>query len=163
MTLRRASAAGLAALALAVAAGVVLVFRTDGDDAPAEPSELPGAFIEQVYRRLLDGRHGRAWDLLHPAHQRIVSRRRYIECGAEWPPSPALQKFEILEVFRDPIDVPLIPETTSRAVRYRVTVGAGSESDSFTAMGHAVAVDGRWRWFLAAPEVSSFERGDCPG
>lgn len=162
MTLRRASAAALAALAVAVAVGVVLVFRSDGDDAPAEPAELPGAFIEQVYRRLLHGQHGRAWDLLHPAHQRIVSRSRYIECGAAWPPSPALQKFEILEVFRDPIDVPLIPETTSRAVRYRVTVGAGSTVDTFTALGHAVAVDGRWRWYFAARDVSSFEKGDCP-
>jgi hypothetical protein len=149
----------LAALAFAVAVGLVLVFSTDGDDAPAEP---PGAFIEQVYRRLLDGQHGRAWDLLHPAHQQIVSRARYIECGAVWPRSPELQKFEVLDVYRDPIDVPHIPETTSRAVRYRVTVGAGNESDSFTATGHAVAVDGRWHWFLAAPDVRLFERGGCP-
>lgn len=159
MTLRHASAAALVAVALTVAVGAVLLFRGGGDRSPADP---PGAFIEQVYRRLLGGQHGRAWDLLHPAHQQLVSRRRYIECGAAWPPSPELRKFEVLEVYRDPIDAPLIPETTSRAVRYRVTVGAGGESESFTALGHAVAVDGRWRWYFATPDVSSFERGDCP-
>jgi hypothetical protein len=163
MTSRRVLAAGLGALGVAaVAAATVVLAVRSGDESEAEPEQRPGAFMEQVYRSLLVGRHGGAWDLLHPAHQAVVTRARYVECAAEWPPSPELQRFQVLEVYTDPLDVPLIPETTSTAVRYLVTVGAGSESDTFTATGHAVAVDGRWRWVLAVPDVGAFERGECP-
>lgn len=163
MSRRRVVAAALGALALAAlaAATVVLAVRS-GDETQAEPAEPPGAFMEQVYRSLLVGRHGGAWDLLHPAHQALVTRARYVECAADWPPSPKLQTFQVLDVFPDPLEVPLIPETSSTAVRYRVTVGAGSASDSFTATGHAVAVDGRWRWVLSVPDISAFEQGACP-
>jgi hypothetical protein len=164
VTRRLVGAAALGAVVLAALVAVVLVVlvRAGEDVRRVEPDQRPGAFMEQVYRRLLVGRHGGAWDLLHPAHQEVVSRARYVECAAAWPPSPELRSFEVLEVFPDPLEVPLIPETTSTAVRYRVTVAAGSESESFTATGHAVAVDGRWRWVLTAPDISAFERGECP-
>lgn len=155
--------AGLGTLAVAaLAAAIVVLAVRSGDESEAEPGQRPGAFMEQVYRSLLVGRHGGAWDLLHPAHQALVTRARYVECAAEWPPTPKLQRFEVLEVSSAPLEVPLIPEKESTVVRYRVTVGAGSELDRFTATGHAVAVNGRWRWVLTTPDIGAFERGECP-
>jgi hypothetical protein len=165
VTRRLALASAVAALAVAaLVAGVGLALR-GGEQEPeqhAAATPPPGALIEQVYRRLLAGRHGAAWDLLHPAHQAIVTRSRYIECGTAWTPSAKLRRFDVLEVFSDPIDVPLIPETTSQAVLYRVTVVSGGIPETLTATGHAVAVDGRWRWVLAGPDVGRFEQGECP-
>jgi hypothetical protein len=168
---RRSVGVALAALAAAVlaavgAAALVALIGEESEPAPAvasAPSPLrPGTLIEQVYGRLHGGQYGRAWDLLHPAHQAIVSRARYIACAADWPQTPGLARFEVLRVYDDPIDVPLVPQRTSKAVTYRVTLTAGGLRDSFTSTGHAVDVAGRWRWVLAGPDIETFLDGQCP-
>jgi hypothetical protein len=165
---RRSVLFALAAVSVAaVTAGavVVLVGGEGGESEAARAAPAtgrPAELIEQVYGRLIGGQYGRAWDLLHPAHQAIVSRARYIACAADWPPSPALETFEVLEVYDDPIDIPLVPQRLSKAVTYRVTVSAGDHRDSFTSTGHAVDVAGKWRWVLAAGDIASFRAGRCP-
>lgn len=165
---RRSVLFALAVLVVATgaAAAVVLVAGGDGAKRPARAAApqpvRPGQLIEQVYGRLIGGQYGRAWDLLHPAHQAIVSRARYIACAADWPPSPDLETFEVLKVFDEPIDVALVPQRLSKAVTYRVTVSAGDQRDTFTSTGHAVDVGGRWRWVLARADIVSFRAGECP-
>ena len=68
----------------------------------------------------------------------------------------------MLEVYDDPIDVPGVPEKTSKAVTLRTTFERGGNEESLTDTVHAIPIEGRWVWILAPADVRAYERGECP-
>jgi hypothetical protein len=104
-------------------------------------------------------RYERAWDDLHPAHQRIAPRARFVRCAGQVAPEGDLESIEVLEVFDDDAEIAGIRDADSRAVRLRVTSFEG-ESDTF--VNHAVRVDERWRWVLDEDAVTAFRQNRCP-
>lgn len=145
----------------------VLVLTGCGSDSPpgsAQPGESPGEFMERLAGYSTKGQHGRAWDILHPADQAIVSREKFAECRREAFEDVAAEitSFKAIETYADPIDVTEIPEKTSQAVTYRVTVKTALGEQTFTDTGHAVQVGDHWVWVLKPEDYRSYKAGTCP-
>ena len=102
------------------------------------------------------GQYGRAWDILHPAHQSLVSRGDFEDCGRQGG-GASVEEIDIVEVYDDPLDVAFIPEKQSRAVTVEVLTTAGVATQTF----HAVEVDGSsWRWVLSSQAARS-QANEC--
>jgi hypothetical protein len=119
----------------------------------------PGAAQVDLLAELYDGRYERAWADLHPAHQRIAPRARFVRCAREVAPPGELESIEVLDVFDDDAAIPAIPEADSRAVRLRVT---SFEGDTDTFVNHSVRVGDGWRWVLNEKSVEAYRRNRCP-
>lgn len=134
---------------------------TSDEQRSNEPSDGPDKLFETLVPYYGLGQYGRAWDLLHPAHQEIAPRTFFDGCirDAGNVPQGDLE-VEVIEVYDDPIDVPAIPQKTSKAVTYRVRVEGTDATQTETS--HAVNVDGEWRWVLAPQDVPYYRRGECP-
>jgi hypothetical protein len=125
------------------------------DPAATGPGRAQVRLLEYIY----GGRYDRAWGDLHPAHQRIAPRARFVRCAGQVAPAGDLESIEVLEVFDDDAEITGIPDADSRAVRLRVTSFEG-ESDTF--VNHAVQVNERWRWVLDEDAVTAFRENRCP-
>lgn len=119
----------------------------------------PGAAQVQLLENLYGGRYERAWADLHPAHQRIAPRARFVRCARQVVPPGDLESIEVLDVFEDDATFAGIPDAEARAVRLRVT---SFEGDSDTFVNHAVRVGDRWRWVLNESSVAAYRRNRCP-
>jgi hypothetical protein len=119
----------------------------------------PGAAQVDLLANLYDGRYDRAWAALHPAHQRIAPKARFVRCARQVAPTGDLESIEVLDVFDDDTAILGIPEAESRAVRLRVTSFEG-ETDTF--VNHAVRVGDRWRWVLNRKSVEAYRQNRCP-
>ena len=131
------------------------------------PAEGPGDFFKRHLEDEFSGRFGRSWDELHPAHQRVVTRERYVMCRSElfdqagaW---AELEQFDVLDVCDDPLDLPEIPEKTSKAVTVQFTLRCGEQTRSATDIVHAIQAGGRWAWILPVSAYRAYEAGSCPG
>jgi len=119
----------------------------------------PGSAQVRLMENLYGGRFDRAWADLHPAHQRVVSRRQFARCAGQTIATGELESIEVLDIFDEDVAIPRIGERTAKAVRVRVASLAG---ESFTLVNHEVEVGDRWRWVLNAPSVRAYEQGRCP-
>jgi hypothetical protein len=119
----------------------------------------PGAAAVDKYEDLYSGNFGRAWDDLHPAHQRIVSRAQFSRCARQEVAVGDLESIEVLDVFDDDIRVAGLRERRAKAVRVRVTSFHG---ESFTVADHEIKIGDRWRWILNSAAVAAYRRGGCP-
>jgi hypothetical protein len=66
---------------------LILAFVTPG--LAASDTQRPGRFAVKAMTERLGARPGLAWDKLHPAHRRVISRAHFIRCerqvhGTEW-------------------------------------------------------------------------------
>jgi hypothetical protein len=142
----------LLALALvALATGCALSEDTDDHDA--------GAAVKTVLEKEYFGDYGGAWNLLHPRHQRFVTREEYEECRRGIDVKGTLESVVILDVRDAPLTVyGLRPRTPSRRVKVRVV----TDESEYTATYHVVKVATEWRWVLTDKAARGFERTDCP-
>jgi hypothetical protein len=135
----------------------VLAAGCGGEEDPAATGA--GSAAVRKYEALYGGNFGRAWDELHPAHQRIVSRARFSQCARQTIAVGDLESIEVLDVFDDDIHVAGLRERMAKAVRVRVSSFHG---ESFTVAEHEVKVGDRWRWILNSSAVDAYRRGRCP-
>ena len=112
-------------------------------------------FLDDLYNGRLDS----AYAALHPAYQRIVSRKRFVAC-ARATPLGRLGSIEIIDVHDDTVDIPGLGSVPAKAVRVHLTSRAGS---STTFVNHEVKVGSRWRWVLNAAAAKAYQAGRCPG
>ena len=147
----RLTAIGLTALSALALAGC----GGEEDLSASGPGAAQVALLENLY----DGRYDRAWLALHPAHQRIAPKARFVRCAQQVAPRGDLESIEVLDVFDDDTPIAGIPNADERAVRLRDTSFEG-ESDTF--VNHAVRVGDRWLWVLNAEAVEAYRRGRCP-
>jgi uncharacterized protein YchJ len=129
----------------------------------ATPSET----VEEFYKRLLGytfkGQWGRVWDALHPAQQRYVSRDKFTDCAVESVSDTGeLVSVETVAVSDDYLDMKSIPQKSSKAVTYKVTVKSGGQQQTFTETSHAVLVGDHWTWITTDSELDSYKPGECP-
>jgi hypothetical protein len=128
-----------------------------GEEDPAATGA--GAAAVRKYENLYSGNFGRAWDDLHPAHQRVASRTRFAQCARQAIAVGDLESIEVLDVFDDDIRVAGLSERRAKAVRVRVSSFHG---ESFTDEDHEVEVGDRWRWILNSAAVGAYRQGRCP-
>ena len=148
----RALAAALAAVALVAGCG--------GGD--SKPDQDPGEFISQLVHHVAAGRYAQAWTTMYPPHQRIATRKEYLRCEPMTPFPGKVESVRILEVFDEPVEVAgQAEDVESTAIIVRLTVRAANERDRFDSTFHAVAVDGKWTWFLPESRYAAYVVGDC--
>jgi hypothetical protein len=141
----------LSALALAGCGG--------GDE---RPDQDPGAFISELVHDVAAGRYAQAWTTLYPPHQQVATRQEYLRCEPMTPFPGKVENVRVLEVFDEPVDVAgQADQVDSTAIIVRLTVRAENERDRFDSTFHAVAVDGKWTWFLPEQRYEAYVAGDC--
>jgi hypothetical protein len=137
----------IAALVLAGCGGDVDPART-----PAGMAQV--RFLEALY----NGRLQEAYETLHPAHQRIVPRSKFIECTRQ-SGLGGLDSIEILDVFDSPVTLPDGGKVAAKAVRVRLT---STDGDTTNFVSHEVKVGERWRWVLNDAALEAYRAGKCP-
>jgi hypothetical protein len=145
---------------LCVAALAALVLLTGCGGGESDPASSPAGraqkqFLEDLYDRRFDA----AYATLHPAYQRVVSRKRFVACTR----AARLGKvgsIEILDVSDDPIGMPDSGSVPAKAVRVRLTSPGGQTT---TFVNHEVEVGSQWRWVLNAAAANAYKAGRCPG
>jgi hypothetical protein len=124
----------------------------------------PEDFMQEVVRLTVAGRNAEAWALLHPAHQKLVPRSRFVRCRADpaGTPRSRVVSSEFQGKRYERIDTPLIPQHTSTAVRLKVVVARGAERETANVTVRAVWIDTRWAWILPVGNIPAFRAGRCP-
>ena len=144
-------------IALASLLAVVLLPACGGEVDPARTA--PGAAQVRLFENLYNGRFDRAYDALHPAHQKIVPRKLFIDCARRTIAVHKLDSIEVLEVFDETVDLPGLGKQRAKGVRLRLTSTDGVIA---TLVNHEVKVGDGWRWVLSAKAVRSYRAGGCP-
>ena len=105
------------------------------------------------------GQYGRAWEMLLPEHQRVVSRSDFEECMSERSLNiPAEARIQVEEVNDETLEVEPLGEIPTKAITWRVTAGGASASET----SDLVERDGAWKWILTNAEYEAFQNGECP-
>src|SRR5215210_5440662 len=137
----------LAVALVALAAGCALT--EDSDDHEA------GATVKTVLEREYFGDYGASWDLLHPRHQRLVTRKQYDDCRRGIDVRGTIESVVILDVEDTSLTVfGLPPRTPAKRVKVRVV----TDESEYTASYHVVKVGTEWRWVLSNRAARGFER-----
>jgi hypothetical protein len=100
-------------------------------------------------KQRLGGQAGRAWDTLHPAHQRLISRRRFIRCerqvrGIDW----HLLGVDFASKRTLRIDRRGVAQTRGWQVWMHVRATSGGPDFSDPWYVDVVRVGTKWRWLL---------------
>ena len=110
----------------------------------------PGKFVATATAQRLGGRPGIAWDKLHPAHQRLITRAHFIRCeryghGTEW----HLHRVEYVRSRSVRIQYRDVAQKQATRVwlRIRFSNGPGTRFVSVWPVD-AVRVGNRLRWLL---------------
>ena len=91
----------------------------------------------------------------------IVARSDYVRCK----PGPPMSGITVLVlgVKDEVMDVPELGRTTTKAVRWRISLPDAQGNDITQAdTGHLIAQDGEWRWTLSPASLASFKQRTCP-
>jgi hypothetical protein len=108
---------------------------------------------------LYQGRLDLTYASLHPAYQRVVSRKRFVTCTRATELG-GLRSIKILYVKNDIVDIPGSGAVPAKAVRVRLTSSGGQTT---TFVNHEVEVGSEWRWVLNAAAANAYKAGHCPG
>jgi hypothetical protein len=131
----------------------------------AGAAESPTAFMQRVLRLTVEAKYAQAWTLLHPAHQRLVSKQQFVRCRASDPSLSAyrLASARVVSKRTASLTSPGVPQRQSTRVVLRFRIADGSQVYPATdAAVNAVWTGRRWAWVLPADEVPVFRAGRCP-
>ncbi|HUQ21496.1 MAG TPA: hypothetical protein VM049_00620 [Gaiellaceae bacterium] len=132
-----------------------------GDDEPGPP----GVFVTGLIRDLGSGKTAKAWESLHPLHQKRVSRARYVECERHDGFGGTVTKVDVLDVKEEPATIPgQFGRQPSTAVTVGVTLATADskEPERFTLTAHIFDTDGRWSWVIGPVDYAAYMTGNCP-
>jgi hypothetical protein len=133
--------------------------------APAQPPS-PEAFMTRVLRLTVEARYAQAWALLHPGHQRLAPRARFVQCRST---DPTIAPYKLVssrfvEKRYVRIESPGVSQRTSTQVvlRFRMADDTGRAYPATDATVRAVWIDTRWAWVLPDRDIPAFRAGRCP-
>ena len=160
--------AGLAAaLALAVAVAVVGVGRAAADGSTtARGAQRAGAaaFMKRLVVALGRQQYSRAWEDLHPRHQRVAPLSEYIVCERLSPIPGRIKSVEVLRVVDEPFRVAGMQQAVaSKAVTFAVFLRVPREPHPVRVVhtGHVVRAGGRWTFVLPPERFELYRRDGC--
>lgn len=118
-----------------------------GDSEPAADA------LEEVLNALSDGQAGRAWDMLHPEQQAIVSRDAFIQCYSSQTAGDA-EIVEVEDAYDEEVEIPGTGVTApSRAITARIRFTTGGQSAEDTDTSHMFPVGDGWTWVMNAERI----------
>ena len=149
---------------LDVLAATALVGNGHAADTTATSAQKPEDFMRKIVGLTVAAHYVEAWSLLHPAHQTLVPRSRFVRCRTDpagTPPSRVVSAvFDGKRYER--IDVPLIPQHTATAVKLKLVIATGAKREPAEVTVRAVWTGTRWAWLLPARNIPAFRAGRCP-
>ena len=160
--LARWTALALLALATGACTAVALGARPNGDDAATEREAA--RFAAHAVRLLAENRYAAAWDLLLPAHQRVVARSDYAACERTSLIPGHVRSVSVGWVADESVAVAGLPgKTRTKAVAFRLVIADALVPDGVVVedVVHVVRVDGGWRWILPPGRYNSYRAGGC--
>jgi hypothetical protein len=129
----------------------------------AAPSETLDAFYKRVLGYAAKGQWGREWEAMHPGQQRYVTRDKYTACANESVAElPEVLSIELVKVHDDPIDAKGVPQKSSKAVTYKVTMKVGGQKETSTEKSRVVLVEDHWKWVMSDSELAGYGKDRCP-
>jgi hypothetical protein len=128
----------------------------------ASPSEKPDAFLKRLLDYDFKGQWGRSWALLHPGQRHYVDQEKFAECNGAAFPSAELVSVKTVEVYDDALDLPGVPQESSKAVTLKISIRSGDQQQTFSQTFHAVPVGNRWAWVLSKSDAAAYKSGVCP-
>lgn len=164
--MRRILLVGALAVLAIVGATTVALAGHGAERAAARPLGDPGVFVKRLVVQMAKDDYAHAWQTLHPAHKRVASRWEYVDCELGTPIPGRLVSVDVLRVFDKPVLVPgLWRVVDSKAVTFRLTIRETSlrRTARVTHTGHAVPVNGRWRWILPPDRFEVYRSNLCLG
>lgn len=134
---------------------LVVLFAGCGNDEPASDA------VESLVNALSESDYETAYDMLHPAHQEIVDKQLFIDCGrqAEVGSPARVDSYVITGEVKRSRDVPELGDTEVTEVGVNLTQGDTVSPRTWD----VVKEDGDWRWLLAEEGLNAFREGRCPG
>jgi hypothetical protein len=140
---------------------VVALAGCGGGDGGESDDEGAGELVAQTFERLLSGKYRRAWEDLHPAHQRVVGQAEFERCSrARASTLPRLRpgfEVRVLDTFEEPVQIAGVGEVSSTAVELELT----SMGQKVEITGHAINVNGEWHWLLPDDLYQAALQGAC--
>lgn len=133
-----------------------LLAACGGSDSDA--AESPEGALLQFIDYTNKGQHGRRWDLVHPVHQALISRDRYIECESRRN-RPGDIKVKVLEVYDEPVTLEgqrFDSKAITVELQANTILGDRQETDTV----HAIPVGDEWRFPLNS--IDQYRNGNCP-
>ncbi|MDQ3548927.1 MAG: DUF4878 domain-containing protein [Chloroflexota bacterium] len=130
-----------------------LLFVGCGDDESASDA------VEELVEALSASDYAAAYDMLHPAHQAVVSEEVFVDCGQQQDMNgPArVDAIEITGELERTRDVPELGEIEVTVVAVNLTQG----DEVFPRTWDVVKDDGEWRWMLGADTLVNYREGRC--
>jgi hypothetical protein len=120
------------------------------------------AVAEKVLRYDFKGQYGRAWDLLAPAQQAVVSRRSYQRCQQPYRSPAKLDEVKAVGVSKHPLHLAGIAGQRVNLVILRFKSSARDQTVTATVNFYVISIGRDWRWLLDRPSISSYSSGSCP-
>jgi hypothetical protein len=154
---------------IAILGSIAIVLAGCGgqsDRTSAAPTQTVGLFMTSLIREKATGEYGLAWKSLHPLHQRIAPRAKYLACENKTAFPGILRNVSVVRVKDEPVLIAGQDHTVaSKAVTIRVSVDSPGISKPVvvTDTYHAIAVDGHWTWILTRKNFADYRAGHCPG
>jgi hypothetical protein len=142
-------------LAVAVLAGC-----GGGGGEDEEVAQDPGVFMAGLVRSVAAGNYGKAWESLHPAHQRVAPRREYAACERRDHIPGRVAEVEVVRIVDEQVGVAGESGTSAgAAVTLRLRM---ADAERLTDTFHAVAVGDGWAWVLPPARYAAYRAGHCP-
>jgi hypothetical protein len=144
-----------------VLASLLAVLMLPGCGGEVDPARTgAGAAQVRLFENLYDGRFGRAYDALYAPHQKIVPRKLFVDCARRTIAVHKLDSIEVLDVFDESVDLPVLGKKRAKGVRLRLT---STDGETATLVNHEVKTGSGWRWVLSAKAARAYRAGGCPG
>jgi hypothetical protein len=150
--------------ATAAGFGVWLGVRDGGNAVPVQPKDDPVVFLRGIVLGIASNDYQAVWPSLHPAQQRIATRRVYVRCELRDPVAGRLDGIEVVKALNERIVVAGAGGdlVDSKAVTFRLQLFESTGETFSLVTAHAVAVDGQWRWILRPSRFEVYRSGACP-
>jgi hypothetical protein len=133
---------------------------------PAPSLRSAGRFFLTVLGQKDSGDWAKAWQSLHPLHQRIAARDTFIRCETARPFPAPLKSVRVVRVRAVPFHIPgALHPVPSAAVTVAVQLRWYGPRDpiTFTHTFHLVAVHGHWTWLLSLDRYRLYRQDACFG
>jgi uncharacterized protein DUF4019 len=135
--------------------------QPEGGDSSRKQPEGPVEAARESLLALFASEYGVAWQQLHPADQKLVSKARYIRCQrAAGAPANLLALRTNGTTAADP-NRPGIPEGSATVVSFSARVRNPKRVVDYEAVVRLAKADERWRVLLSDSEYNAFKAGDC--